>query len=103
MFELDRRSCLYKFYRVVFTATNYYKKCYKLILFFYHRFPAELRTFVDLFGQNNWHTNLLFPVYQTPGPRTPENNTGAVPGNYFKNICKFLKQTVLEAKKDIAS
>ncbi|XP_044270584.1 phospholipid-transporting ATPase ABCA3-like isoform X2 [Tribolium madens] len=43
------------------------------------RFPSELRMGFDLFGQNNWHTNLLYPVYQVPGPRAPENNTGALP------------------------
>jgi ATP-binding cassette subfamily A (ABC1) protein 3 len=46
------------------------------------RFPSELRSVTDLFGQNNWHTNILYPVYQVPGPRAPDNNTGAVPGRY---------------------
>lgn len=59
---------------------------YFFLFCFFHRFPAELRTFIDLFGQNNWHTNLLFPVYQMPGPRDPANNTGAVPGNCVKNM-----------------
>ncbi|XP_063925793.1 phospholipid-transporting ATPase ABCA3-like isoform X3 [Zophobas morio] len=55
------------------------------------RFPSELRSFTDLFGQNNWHTNILYPVYQVPGPRAPENNTGAMPAWKLRNV--FVRKT----------
>lgn len=47
----------------------------KLYLF---RFPSELRR--SGFGDFNWETNLLFPVYQMAGPRAPNNSEGATPG-----------------------
>ncbi|XP_076264015.1 ATP binding cassette subfamily A member 3 isoform X2 [Rhynchophorus ferrugineus] len=46
------------------------------------RFPAELRSTSASLEQNDWRTNLIYPVYQSSGPRTPENQTGATP-NYF--------------------
>ncbi|CAG9761787.1 unnamed protein product [Ceutorhynchus assimilis] len=46
------------------------------------RFPGELRTGADIFGHNNWRTNLIYPVFQTSGPRTPESTSGAVPHYY---------------------
>ncbi|RZC40676.1 ATP-binding cassette sub-family A member 3-like, partial [Asbolus verrucosus] len=59
------------------------------------RFPAELRSVLDIFGQNNWHTNLLYPVYQVPGPRSPDNNTGAVPDKLSKIFKKRIWKTNL--------
>ncbi|KAI4457978.1 atp-binding cassette transporter subfamily a abca [Holotrichia oblita] len=42
------------------------------------RFPSELRnTSSSVVSQ--WRTNLIFPLYQVPGPREPELNNGAQP------------------------
>ncbi|XP_066151375.1 phospholipid-transporting ATPase ABCA3-like isoform X1 [Euwallacea fornicatus] len=46
------------------------------------RFPAELRFSRSLLEQNNWHTNLIYPLFQTAGPRSPNSTSGATP-NYF--------------------
>nr|XP_023023597.1 ATP-binding cassette sub-family A member 3-like [Leptinotarsa decemlineata] len=45
------------------------------------RFPAELRAIQ--YGQGDWKTNLIYPIYQTAGPRYNGIPTGGVP-NYHK-------------------
>lgn len=45
------------------------------------RFPSELRTPPDNVNQAlifNWHTNLLYPLFSTGGPRGREDNDGGV-------------------------
>lgn len=41
------------------------------------RFPGELR-FTG--NESDWRTNLLFPLYQVPGPRSKLYNEGGLPG-----------------------
>ncbi|KAK9729509.1 hypothetical protein QE152_g15926 [Popillia japonica] len=45
------------------------------------KFPSELRA-QNSSVVNQWRTNLIFPLYQVPGPREPELNNGAHP-RYF--------------------
>lgn len=33
---------------------------------------------------NNWRTNLIYPIFQLPGPRQPTAITGAAPSKCFK-------------------
>ncbi|KAH1004271.1 hypothetical protein HUJ04_004050 [Dendroctonus ponderosae] len=47
------------------------------------RFPAELRNQESILIQSTWRTNLVFPVFQTAGPRTSNSSTGATP-NYYQ-------------------
>ncbi|XP_044269819.1 phospholipid-transporting ATPase ABCA3-like [Tribolium madens] len=39
-----------------------------------------------LFQIRDWKTNLLYPVFQTPGPREPNKNSGATPSYYFEGF-----------------
>lgn len=47
--------------------------------------PSSLDIVIRLVSEDNeskrdiWYTNLLFPVFQTPGPRDPENKEGGEP------------------------
>ncbi|XP_067006390.2 phospholipid-transporting ATPase ABCA3 isoform X2 [Anabrus simplex] len=53
------------------------------------RFPGELRSNGKPSPYVNWQSNLLFPVYQFPGPRSPsENQTigDASPGYQFEGF-----------------
>lgn len=43
------------------------------------RFPGELRFKGN---ETDWRTNLLFPVYQVPGPRSSLYNQGGLPSKY---------------------
>ncbi|XP_060519226.1 phospholipid-transporting ATPase ABCA3 isoform X2 [Cylas formicarius] len=48
------------------------------------RFPSELRSGGSSYGVNsqNWLTNLVYPIFQTAGPRSPNSSTGATPYYY---------------------
>jgi hypothetical protein len=36
-------------------------------------------------NKSEWFTNLLYPMFQTPGPRDPENGYGGDPGTPSQN------------------
>lgn len=68
------------------------------------RFPGETRFKIDPFNINNWRTNLVFPIYQFPGPRLYNYTTGAAPSYYregFLGIQYFLTLSVLLAKNNV--
>ncbi|CAG9840389.1 unnamed protein product [Diabrotica balteata] len=46
------------------------------------RFPGETVYQLDTIEPRNWRTNLVYPVFQSAGPRSPDNATGSAP-NYF--------------------
>ncbi|XP_072399805.1 phospholipid-transporting ATPase ABCA3-like isoform X2 [Diabrotica undecimpunctata] len=46
------------------------------------RFPGETVYQLDTIERLNWRTNLVYPVFQSAGPRSPDNATGSAP-NYF--------------------
>ncbi|KAJ8951652.1 hypothetical protein NQ318_012323 [Aromia moschata] len=69
------------------------------------RFPGENRRRIDPFMLNNWMTNLIFPLFQTAGPRQYNLTTGAAPSYYsegFLAIQQFLTLSVILAKNDIS-
>ncbi|EFA12134.2 ATP-binding cassette sub-family A member 3-like Protein [Tribolium castaneum] len=39
-----------------------------------------------LFQIHDWKTNLLYPVFQSPGPREPEKNSGATPSYHLEGF-----------------
>ncbi|CAG9855955.1 unnamed protein product [Phyllotreta striolata] len=68
------------------------------------RFPGETRLKLDPFNINNWRTNLIFPVFQMPGPRLYQFTTGAAPSYYkegFLGLQYFLTLSLLLAKNNI--
>jgi hypothetical protein len=44
------------------------------------RLPSEIGD-----SKNEWFTNILYPMSQTPGPREPENGYGGDPGTLSQN------------------
>ncbi|XP_018575545.1 ATP-binding cassette sub-family A member 3-like isoform X2 [Anoplophora glabripennis] len=69
------------------------------------RFPGETRLQLDEFRINNWRTNLIFPVFQTPGPRQYVLTTGAAPSYYgegFLAVQHFLTLSLILARKGIS-
>ncbi|XP_050517572.1 phospholipid-transporting ATPase ABCA3-like isoform X2 [Diabrotica virgifera virgifera] len=68
------------------------------------RFPGETRLKLDPFNYNNWRTNLIFPIYQQPGPRLYNLITGAAPSYYregFLGLQYYLTLSVLLAKSNV--
>ncbi|KAJ4444283.1 hypothetical protein ANN_06075, partial [Periplaneta americana] len=57
------------------------------------RFPAELRFKGN---ENDWHTGVLFPVYQVPGPRERFFNEGGIPSYWYEGF--LLLQHVISSK-----
>lgn len=53
------------------------------VLSFALRFPSELRTGQDSPLTNNWRTDLLFPMFQTGGPRAVNESSGGLPPGYI--------------------
>jgi ATP-binding cassette subfamily A (ABC1) protein 3 len=52
------------------------------------RLPSEIGD-----SKNEWFTNILYPMSQTPGPREPENGYGGDPG-YFDRGFLFLQERI---------
>ncbi|CAH1108169.1 unnamed protein product [Psylliodes chrysocephalus] len=68
------------------------------------RFPGETRLKLDPFNINNWRTNLIFPIFQMPGPRLYNFTTGAAPSYYkegFLGIQYYLTLSMLLAKNNV--
>lgn len=68
------------------------------------RFPAELRTSSIALDINDWKTNLVFPVYQSTGPRSYANATGGIPNYYnegFLSLQHIVSFSTLLIKKGI--
>lgn len=48
--------------------------------------PSSLNIVIRLLSENDiaereiWYTNLLYPAFQTPGPRSPDDDIGGEPG-----------------------
>lgn len=63
----------------------YFIKIKKLRIYFLikYSFPSELRFSNSLLEQNNWHTNLIYPLFQIAGPRNPGSTSGATPSECF--------------------
>ncbi|KAJ3635397.1 hypothetical protein MTP99_008310 [Tenebrio molitor] len=60
--------------------------------------PPNLDITIRLLSERNnnkseWFTNLLYPMFQTPGPRDPENGYGGDPG-YFDRGFLFLQESI---------
>ncbi|XP_057661740.1 phospholipid-transporting ATPase ABCA3-like [Diorhabda carinulata] len=70
------------------------------------RFPGETTFQLDSIGFKNWKTNLVYPIFQSAGPRSPDNNTGSVP-NYnaegFSFIQHLVTITLILAKENVSS
>ncbi|XP_050517580.1 phospholipid-transporting ATPase ABCA3-like isoform X2 [Diabrotica virgifera virgifera] len=68
------------------------------------RFPGETVYQLDSIGRQNWRTNLVYPVFQSSGPRSPDNATGSAP-NYFAEgflaVQHFVTTALLLADKGI--
>lgn len=60
-------------------------KIKELLNYLKYSFPSELRFSNSLLEQNNWHTNLIYPLFQTAGPRSPNSTSGATPSEFCIN------------------
>uniref|UniRef100_V5I8B4 ATP-binding cassette sub-family A member 3 n=1 Tax=Anoplophora glabripennis TaxID=217634 RepID=V5I8B4_ANOGL len=70
------------------------------------RFPGETRLLIDSLGVNNWRTNLIYPMYQTPGPRQYNLNTGGAPSYYgegFLALQHFLTLALISARNNVGT
>ncbi|XP_023714575.1 ATP-binding cassette sub-family A member 3 isoform X4 [Cryptotermes secundus] len=57
------------------------------------RFPGELRFRGN---ESDWRTNVLFPLYQVPGPRSKLFNEGGLPGYWYEGF--LLLQHVISSE-----
>ncbi|KAJ8922450.1 hypothetical protein NQ315_004397 [Exocentrus adspersus] len=68
------------------------------------RFPGETRLQLDPFQINNWRTNLIFPIFQTSGPRQAHYTTGAAPSYYlegFLAVQHLVTMSLIFARKNL--
>lgn len=63
------------------------------------RFPSELRftSFVNNPVWFNWRTDLLFPRFQTGGPRNLEHKSDGSPSGYYNEGFVFIQNFIFRA------
>ncbi|CAF3876784.1 unnamed protein product [Rotaria sp. Silwood2] len=52
-------------------------------------------------GQNNWRTNLLYPLFPVVGPRNSRNTTGGAPGYYQEGFLALQRAVDMEILNEL--
>ncbi|KAJ8964470.1 hypothetical protein NQ317_016593 [Molorchus minor] len=69
------------------------------------RFPGETRINLDPYNIFNWRTNLIYPIFQVPGPRQYKISTGGAPSYYgegFLAVQHILTMAVILGRNNLS-